>query len=154
MTNHEAAKAMRETGWSVAIHNDYRLNGERMTFWLWTHPNGRWVKGEGETDEVALGECLRAIPAQPPAATPLTGEDFTAPGPVVAESAATDPRDAALRLARDYIVALNAAIDAFWNDPECPFLFKMRSNTWLAISDMQKAGPTLLAAIDAIGAKP
>ena len=150
MTNHEAAKAMRETGWSVAIHNDYRLNGERMTFWLWTHPNGRWVKGEGETDEVALGECLRAIPAQPPAATPLTGEDFTAPGPVVAESAATDPRDAALRLARTYVERARLNL-SFAKQDAVSSAAEAEDNRNSAFHDCVAA----LAAIDdAIGVKP
>lgn len=61
---HEALKAtaeglavladLRRAGWSVAVHNDYRLNGEAHTFWLMTHPNGRWIKGEGRTDAEAL----------------------------------------------------------------------------------------------------
>lgn len=45
---------LRAQGWSVAAHNDYRLNGESYTFWLLTHPSGRYVKGEGRTDEEAL----------------------------------------------------------------------------------------------------
>ena len=52
------ADALRAAGWSVAVHNDYRLNGEAHTFWLWTHPDGRWVKGEGRTDEDALSQCV------------------------------------------------------------------------------------------------
>lgn len=48
---------LRDAGWSVAAHNDYRLNGESFTFWLLTHPNGRWLKGEGRTD----GEALDAV---------------------------------------------------------------------------------------------
>lgn len=49
---------LRALGWSVAVHNDYKINGLRMTFWLFTHENGRWVKGEGPQDEAALTECL------------------------------------------------------------------------------------------------
>ncbi len=45
---------LREQGWSVAVHNDYHLNGELYTFWLLTHPNGRWIKGEGRTDAEAI----------------------------------------------------------------------------------------------------
>lgn len=52
---------LRERGWSVAVHNDYRLAGERRTFWLLTHPSGRWVKGEAVADEAALLDCLRQI---------------------------------------------------------------------------------------------
>lgn len=55
-----AREWLRQEGWSVAVHNDYRLDGEAYTFWLWTHPNGRYVKGEGRTDAQALDECLRA----------------------------------------------------------------------------------------------
>jgi hypothetical protein len=51
---------LRSLGWSVAVHNDYKLNGLPMTFWLFTHPNGRWVKGEGPTDNEALVDCLRS----------------------------------------------------------------------------------------------
>jgi hypothetical protein len=45
---------IRGAGWSVAVHNDYRLDGEPMTFWLFTSPDGRWAKGEGSTDVLAL----------------------------------------------------------------------------------------------------
>lgn len=48
---------LRAAGWAVAIHNDYWLNGERKTFWLFTHRNGTWVKGEGATDADALNQC-------------------------------------------------------------------------------------------------
>lgn len=53
----ELIERLRAADWSVACHNDYRLNGQRMTFWLLTHPSGRWVKGEGPTDEAALAEA-------------------------------------------------------------------------------------------------
>ena len=52
---------LRERGWSVAVHNDYRQHGECCTFWLLTHPNGRWVKGEGRTDAAALNQCREQI---------------------------------------------------------------------------------------------
>lgn len=54
-------KSMREAGWSVAVHNDYKLEGSSMTFWLFTHGNGRWVKGEGPTDVEALEQAMRLI---------------------------------------------------------------------------------------------
>lgn len=41
---------IRNEGWMVAVHNDYRLNGKNMTFWLFTNSDGRFVKGEGFTD--------------------------------------------------------------------------------------------------------
>jgi hypothetical protein len=37
----------------VAVHNDYKLDGERHTFWLFTK-DGRCIKGEAKTDEAAL----------------------------------------------------------------------------------------------------
>lgn len=54
----EAALAqLRDLGWTVGVHNDYRLAGNSMTFWLLTHPDGRYVKGEGLTDADALSQC-------------------------------------------------------------------------------------------------
>ena len=53
---------LREKGLSVAVHNDYRLDGERYTFWLMTaEHNGQTIalKGEGKTDEEAL-DLIRA----------------------------------------------------------------------------------------------
>ena len=45
---------LRSQGWTVAVHNDYRLNGAPATFWLFTHQDDFWIKGEGPTDEAAL----------------------------------------------------------------------------------------------------
>jgi hypothetical protein len=71
----ETLDRMREAGWMVAVHNDYTLQGNRWTFWLFTHPLGIWAKGEGRNDEAALAEAeamatARAqdtllVPAQP-----------------------------------------------------------------------------------------
>lgn len=36
---YKALDQLREAGWSVAVHNDYRKDGERFTFWLFT-PSG------------------------------------------------------------------------------------------------------------------
>ncbi len=50
---------LRDTGWSVAIHNDYWQNGIRYSFWLFTDKHtGRYVKGEGHTDSEALTQAL------------------------------------------------------------------------------------------------
>lgn len=49
---------LRANGWRVAVHNDYRLNGKFHTFWLFTHPNGRWIKGEGTSDDEALDRAI------------------------------------------------------------------------------------------------
>lgn len=54
------ADDLRLEGWTVAVHNDYRLNGLLHTFWLLTHPDGRYVIGEGRTDREALGK-IRAV---------------------------------------------------------------------------------------------
>ena len=44
---------LREDGWRVAVHNDYMLNGELHTFWLFTF--GNWcAKGEAKDDYTAL----------------------------------------------------------------------------------------------------
>lgn len=48
---------LRASGFLVAVHNDYRLNGQFMTFWLLTHPDGSWIKGEGKTDKLALQQA-------------------------------------------------------------------------------------------------
>ncbi len=59
---------LRAAGWFVAVHNDYRLDGKRWTFWLLTHDDGRYVKGEGATDEEALAEAwAKASLPSPPA---------------------------------------------------------------------------------------
>lgn len=56
----DVVDVLRERGWSVAVHNDYRLRGERQTFWLFTC-GSRCVKGEGPTDAVALSLVEDAI---------------------------------------------------------------------------------------------
>lgn len=48
-------------GLVVAVHNDYRLQGKRMTFWLMTLPQGEDLpdlafKGEGESNAEALDQ--------------------------------------------------------------------------------------------------
>jgi hypothetical protein len=53
------ADDIRALGWTVAVHNDYRQNGEAHTFWLFTK-NGRAIKGEGRTDAEALNQ-VRAL---------------------------------------------------------------------------------------------
>ncbi len=63
---------LRMAGWSVAVHNDYRLDGAQWTFYLFTHPDGRWVKGEGRTDAEALALAWAA--ATPPEVVVGMGE--------------------------------------------------------------------------------
>lgn len=63
---------LRFMGWSVAVHNDYRVNGVPHTFWLLTK-NGRAIKGEGETD----GEALNIVREQVrdcPVTRPMRGD--------------------------------------------------------------------------------
>ena len=52
------ADDIRAAGWVVAVHNDYTLNGEPFTFWLFTK-DGRAVRGEGRTDADALAVVRR-----------------------------------------------------------------------------------------------
>lgn len=52
---------LRALGWTVAVHNDYRLGGDAHTFWLLTHSDGHWLKGEGRTDAEALDQIRSAI---------------------------------------------------------------------------------------------
>lgn len=81
MTLEQLLASMRADGWAVAVHNDYRLDGDLYTFWLFTHAKtGRFVKGEAATDERAVSDAwtmskiilgLEVIPAgsqdgQPP----------------------------------------------------------------------------------------
>lgn len=54
------ADDLRALGWTVAVHNDYRLNGLKFTFWLFTK-DGRAVKGEGRTDAEALKAVADSI---------------------------------------------------------------------------------------------
>lgn len=54
------ADGLRLLGWSVAVHNDYRQNGERFTFWLFTKRD-RCAKGEGRTDDDALAQVTTEV---------------------------------------------------------------------------------------------
>jgi len=56
----ELLSDIRDRGWMVAVHNDYRQHGELNTFWLFT--KGYWsVKGEDRTDRMALMKVLDEI---------------------------------------------------------------------------------------------
>ncbi len=54
---------LRAMGLTVAVHNDYRLNGKPHTFWLFTDGRGMSYKGEGKTDAEALAQVRASIPA-------------------------------------------------------------------------------------------
>ena len=58
----EDLKAIRMAGYTVAVHNDYKLDHQPHTFWLFTHSNGTWIKGEGKTDAQALQIARASIP--------------------------------------------------------------------------------------------
>jgi len=60
-------RRLREAGWMVAVHNDYRQDGKLKTFWLFVK-DGRAIKGEGDTDSEAVAQCyaLAANPSVPP----------------------------------------------------------------------------------------
>lgn len=62
--------SLAKAGYSVAVHNDYKLDGNPMTFWLFTHPDGHWIKGEGVDDEHALAECFAASKVRAISTTP------------------------------------------------------------------------------------
>jgi hypothetical protein len=51
---------IRGKGWTVAVHNDYRIDGVEMTFWLFTKIDHA-VKGEGDSDLEALGIVIEGI---------------------------------------------------------------------------------------------
>lgn len=51
---------IRAMGWSVAVHNDYKIRGVPYTFWLFTKED-RAVKGEGTTDAEALNAVRAAL---------------------------------------------------------------------------------------------
>lgn len=51
---------LRENGWMVAVHNDYRQNGASFTFWLLTKGQ-RCIKGEGSTDSEALNRIRAGL---------------------------------------------------------------------------------------------
>ncbi len=59
---------LRAMGLSVAVHNDYRLNGQPHTFWLFTDASGMSYKGEGKTDAEALAQVRACMALRQPGA--------------------------------------------------------------------------------------
>ena len=57
----ELLATARAAGWRVAAHNDFLQGGQWLTFWLFTHPDGQWVQGEGRTDEDAVRSAMREM---------------------------------------------------------------------------------------------
>jgi hypothetical protein len=57
------ADRLRALGLTVAVHNDYRVDGVPHTFWLFTDSTGMSYKGEGKTDAEALEQVFASLPA-------------------------------------------------------------------------------------------
>lgn len=58
LTAFSLLEVLRDKGWRVAVHNDYRQDGQDMTFWLLTRVDSHlYVKGEGTSDADALRQC-------------------------------------------------------------------------------------------------
>jgi len=72
----DALEKLRKAGWSVAVHNDYRLNGWPHTFWLFTHPSGWWAKGEGLSDAEATHKAWKQARERPTGAERQGRETF------------------------------------------------------------------------------
>lgn len=53
-------KDLRDKGWMVAVHNDYRQDGKLHTFWCFTKGDLQ-TKGEGLSDAAALNEVRRRV---------------------------------------------------------------------------------------------
>jgi len=51
---------LRAAGWTVAVHNDYRLNNQFHTFWIFTKDN-LCYKGEGLSDAEALDQIRKQV---------------------------------------------------------------------------------------------
>lgn len=62
---------IRAQGLTVAVHNDYRLNGQRHTFWLFVDEMGMSYKGEGPTDADALNQVRALLTTSPAPAEPF-----------------------------------------------------------------------------------
>ncbi len=87
---------LRGQGLMVAVHNDYRQNGEHCTFWLFVGPNGMSYKGEGRSDAEALNQVRSAL-----ATHPADGDSPAVPkGCVLVPK---EPTEAMLLAGMDYI---------------------------------------------------
>lgn len=60
LTTEGRLTSLRASGWTVAVHNDYRLNGTAYTFWLFTRGND-CAKGEGLNDEQAISRAYDSV---------------------------------------------------------------------------------------------
>jgi hypothetical protein len=64
MIDMKLLEIIRSRGWQVAVHNDYRMGGQDMTFWGFSRGD-EWVRGEGKTDGEALHSVLEQIDGRP-----------------------------------------------------------------------------------------
>lgn len=48
---------IRKMGWSVAVHNDYYIDGKFFTFWGFSNKD-KWIKGEGQCSAQAVESAL------------------------------------------------------------------------------------------------
>lgn len=58
----------------VAVHNDYRKGKKLFTFWLMTRADGRYLKGEGTTDEIAIEQIVTQLRALNDASAPTLAQ--------------------------------------------------------------------------------
>ncbi len=77
---------IRALGWTVAVHNDYRIGGKAHTFWLFVR-GGHAIKGEGPTDADALNEIRAAL------RTPTGNASLNEEGREAAKYPYDNPRD-------------------------------------------------------------
>lgn len=85
---------LRADGLTVAVHNDYRINGESHTFWLFVGPDGMSYKGEGRTDSDALNQVRALLASKPAAAQPAVP---TYAGPCMCARDYCQNRDGAIK---------------------------------------------------------
>jgi hypothetical protein len=80
--------SLRRAGWTVAVHNDFRLGGKPHTFWLLTHEaTKRYAQGEGQSDQEALEICAHEAAMVTEAPLMLHEPDFEEPDPYVSFAA-------------------------------------------------------------------
>jgi len=87
---------LRQNGWAVAIHNDYRLDGEQHTFWLFTNNEGNYLKGEGKTDAEALNQIRELTRSRRKNREQSAIEDITPEGAVIIQQAKKQERERVL----------------------------------------------------------
>jgi hypothetical protein len=97
---------LRRAGWTVAVHNDFRLGGKPHTFWLFTHEATRkYAKGEGTSDQEALEEAAHEAAMATDA--PVRMAEPTLPGEHVPD----------LEAMRRALTEAGAWLDSSPNDP-------------------------------------